>query len=165
MPEDEPPTRRGLLTASVYLLGAGTALLVGVPGARFALTPVRREGGAAWVDLGEATALAQAGAPLELRVRYEARVGYTVGPKPALVLLVPDADEPDGLRALSALCPHKGCNVSWAPEEDAFACPCHAGRFDRSGAPTGGPPNGPLPRLQTRVEDGRLMVRIAEGTA
>lgn len=159
------PSRRGLLAASVYLLGGGTALLVGLPGARFALTPVRHEGSRRWVDLGAAAELAAAGGPLELRIRYEASVGYTVGMRPALVLVVPDDAEPDGVRALSAKCPHKGCNVSWSPDDDAFACPCHEGRFDRAGAPTAGPPDGPLPRLATRVVEGRLEVELGEGQA
>jgi Rieske Fe-S protein len=163
--EDTSPTRRGLLSVAVYLLGSGIALLVGVPGTRFALTPVRREGDATWVDLGPVADIAGSDTPSEKRVRFEARVGYTVGQRPALLLLVPDPAEPDGVRALSPVCPHKGCNVSWAPEEDRFACPCHEGRFDRTGAPVSGPPDGPLPRLETRVREGRLEVRIAEGLA
>ena len=55
--------------------------------------------------------------------------------------------------------------MSWDAGEDAFACPCHRGRFDRGGAPVEGPPTEPLVRVPTELREDRLFARIAEGQA
>lgn len=52
-----------------------------------------------------------------------------------------------GLYALSPLCTHTGCNVSFVSSSSGFACPCHGGTYDFGGAVTGGPP----PRGLTHV--------------
>jgi len=159
------PTRRGLLEASILVSGAGFALALGLPGAAYVLTPLLREDERTWVDLGDLGALRGAAAPLAVRFRYEALRGYTRGSKPGILYVVPDASAPEGLRVLSPICSHKGCNVAWSPEEELFACPCHKGRFDRAGAPVSGPPKAPLARVAVRVEDGHLWAELAESAA
>ena len=159
------PTRRGFLEASIVVSGGSLALALGLPGAAFLLTPVFREGGRTWVDLGALDALAAGEAPLAIRFRYETSRGYTAREKPGLVFVVPDATEELGVRVLSAICSHKGCNVAWSAEEALFACPCHRGRFDTAGEPVAGPPNAPLPRVGVRVEDGHLWAEITEALA
>lgn len=44
--------------------------------------------------------------------------------------------------AYSALCSHEGCPVSYQPEPQRIACPCHGAVFDpaRGGAAEVGPP-------------------------
>jgi Rieske Fe-S protein len=159
------PTRRCLLEASILASGAGLALALGLPAAAFVLTPLLREDGRTWVDLGEVGALRAAPVPTALRFRYEGLSGYTRGSKPGILYVVPDGAEPEGVRVLSPICTHKGCNVAWSPEEDRFACPCHHGRFDRTGAPVSGPPKSPLTRLAVRVEGGHLWAELVESAA
>jgi quinol---cytochrome c reductase iron-sulfur subunit, bacillus type len=159
------PTRRGLLEASIFVSGAGFALALGLPGAAYVLTPLLRADERTWVDLGEVDALRRAGAPLAVRFRYEAQSGYTPASKPGILYVVPDAAEEAGVRVLSPVCSHKGCNVAWSPEEELFACPCHRGRFDRTGEPVSGPPKGPLARIAVRVDGGRLWAELAESAA
>src|SRR5713226_1445079 len=65
--------------------------------------------------------------------------------------------------ALSAACTHMGCLVQWQEEDRTFHCPCHGGLFSASGevdrrSPV--PYVRPLPRLETKVEDGRVYVRV-----
>lgn len=43
-----------------------------------------------------------------------------------------------GYEALNLHCTHEGCTVSY--NGSGFNCPCHGGKFDSSGKPTGGPP-------------------------
>jgi Rieske Fe-S protein len=62
-------------------------------------------------------------------------------------------------RAMSAICPHLGCTVSWDMGREQFVCPCHAGVFSPDGVNLAGPPPRPLDALETRVDDGKLMVR------
>ena len=159
------PTRRRLLEASVIVTAGGFALALGLPGAHFLATPLLREEELTWVDLGELAGLVGAGAPLAVRFRFETWRGYTKGAKPGLLWVVPDADEPSGVRVLSAVCSHKGCNVAWSPEEELFACPCHKGRFAPDGAVHSGPPTAPLPRAKVRVQDGHLWAEIGASLA
>lgn len=52
------------------------------------------------------------------------------------------------LVAYSQKCTHLSCAVIPRPEKGVLHCPCHDGFFDlRSGSPTAGPPQRPLPRV------------------
>ena len=56
------------------------------------------------------------------------------------------------LVAYSQKCTHLACAVIPMPEQGVLHCPCHEGYFDlRSGRPTAGPPNRPLPRILLEV--------------
>jgi len=60
--------------------------------------------------------------------------------------------------AFDGRCTHMGCPVAPDAESGGFACPCHGGRFDASGAPTGGPPKRPLGALPVVGAGGQLSV-------
>jgi len=63
--------------------------------------------------------------------------------------------------ALSSVCPHLGCKVSWEPQNNRFFCPCHNGVFNPEGLGTAGPPKGQsLLRYPLRVEDGLLYIEV-----
>ena len=65
--------------------------------------------------------------------------------------------------ALSSVCPHLGCQVSWQPTEDRFFCPCHNGAFDPQGKATEGPPAAAgqsLAHYPLKVEDGLLFIEV-----
>jgi isorenieratene synthase len=52
--------------------------------------------------------------------------------------------------AFDLRCTHQGCPVLPQVDNDVvagFVCPCHGGRFDAGGVPTGGPPKLPLGRM------------------
>ncbi|MCX7806525.1 MAG: ubiquinol-cytochrome c reductase iron-sulfur subunit [Planctomycetota bacterium] len=68
-------------------------------------------------------------------------------------------DGEDKLVALSAVCTHLGCRVSWVSTEGIFRCPCHGSVF----LPDGRNASGPAPRSLERFAicvgaDGRIMV-------
>lgn len=59
--------------------------------------------------------------------------------------------------AFDLRCTHQGCPVQPVVDGGALAgfnCPCHGGRFDADGTPTGGPPKTPLERFP--IVDGRV---------
>jgi len=63
----------------------------------------------------------------------------------------------DGLLALDATCPHKGCIV--AVESDGLVCPCHNALFDsKNGNVLRGPASYPLERLVVREADGTIYI-------
>jgi Rieske Fe-S protein len=54
--------------------------------------------------------------------------------------------------AYSQKCTHLSCAVIPEPDKGVLHCPCHDGFFDlRSGAPTAGPPQRPLPRITLEI--------------
>ena len=62
--------------------------------------------------------------------------------------------------ALSSVCTHLGCRVSWNADGQELRCPCHGGVFDRHGAVKAGPPSAPLAALPARVDGERILVQM-----
>ncbi len=60
--------------------------------------------------------------------------------------------------AYDGRCTHMGCPVTPDESGGGFSCPCHAGRFDASGRPVGGPPKAPLAPLSVELRGSRLVV-------
>jgi menaquinol-cytochrome c reductase iron-sulfur subunit len=69
----------------------------------------------------------------------------------------PHADE---TVVFSRTCTDLGCPVSWDPGSGWFFCPCHGGIFARDGSPRAGPPERPLFRYATRIEDDWLWIDL-----
>ncbi len=66
--------------------------------------------------------------------------------------------------ALSAACTHMGCIVQWHDADRHFHCPCHGAIFAENGMGIVAPGAKyfllPLPRLETKVEQGNVYVRV-----
>lgn len=64
--------------------------------------------------------------------------------------------------ALSPICKHLGCTVSWESNpqfKNEFFCPCHFGRYTKDGTNVPGtPPNKPLDKYQTKIEGNKLYI-------
>lgn len=60
--------------------------------------------------------------------------------------------------AYSILCTHKGCPVSFKPEQRMLICPCHWSTFDpaRSGSMVIGQASQALPRIELSVEGDKV---------
>lgn len=97
-------------------------------------------------------------------------------PEPRLTLAlaeVPDGGwralaQPDGasifvrrrgerVEALDGRCTHMGCPVA-LDATGGFRCPCHGGRFDADGKPTGGPPTSALASLAASQNGERVVI-------
>lgn len=76
-----------------------------------------------------------------------------------------DGDPDKGqIIAMSAACTHMGCIVQWQASDRKYHCPCHGGLFTEYGKVDAGAAPirylTPLPRLQTKVENGNVYVRV-----
>ncbi|MEO5358153.1 MAG: Rieske 2Fe-2S domain-containing protein [Nitrospirae bacterium YQR-1] len=60
--------------------------------------------------------------------------------------------------ALSPVCTHLGCLVTYNRHKNEFSCPCHGGRYDTEGTVLGGPPPEPLTRLPLKIENGHVFI-------
>ena len=66
--------------------------------------------------------------------------------------------------AMSAACTHLGCIVKWQDSDRKYHCPCHEWLFSEYGKLEGRQEYiNPLPRLETKVEDGKVYVKVPLG--
>ena len=70
-----------------------------------------------------------------------------------------------GIYAISTVCTHLGCIVSYDPEQ-GFECPCHGSTFTTDGTVTKGPAPAPLPWMEvSMLPSGQLVVDNASKVA
>ena len=151
-------SRRGFLkkiTAAIY--GAVT-FLAGLPLISFFVSPAFLKSGEEWIELGPAAEFKK---PKPVGVIYDKLIkdGWNEKTTSATAWVYESENE---LIALSPICTHLGCLVSFDEDRDSFACPCHGGLYDRSGAVIGGPPPKPLKRHKIKIVDGNLLIGIPE---
>jgi Rieske Fe-S protein len=143
--------------------------LAAVPSLTLALAPlgVGKRGGR-WVRTLKLDQLVE-GQPRRVAIVDERHDAWTVERNVELgsVWLVRRGDR---VLALSAVCPHLGCSVNAVMGENVpagqpksegavgFACPCHTSAFDASGKRTSGPSPRDLDTLETKIEDGHVVV-------
>jgi len=59
-------------------------------------------------------------------------------------------DDSGALHAVSPVCTHMKCDVSWNTAEKSWDCPCHGSRFTIEGEVLNGPARDPLERVSLR---------------
>jgi menaquinol-cytochrome c reductase iron-sulfur subunit len=157
-PDLEFPGRRSFI---VILVAAGTAFvgaLLAVPLAMFVSDPLfRKSGGTAWADAGAVSEFADITEPKEPIIQVERRDGWRVVMSRKPVFVMPPDVSPK--RVFSSVCPHLGCQVEWVGNEKHFYCPCHGSVFAEDGSVVQGPSPRGLDYLDSKVEQGRLLVR------
>lgn len=137
------PGRRNFLAR----LLAGLGVLAGLEAAWIAVSTLGARRRAATMD---GTGLLEAG-PVG---RF---APGSVTPFPEAELYLARLDD-GGFLALHRKCTHLGCSVPWRPDEQRFACPCHASAFDIRGAVLNAPATRPLDLFAVEIEHGRVLV-------
>ncbi|NJN76792.1 MAG: Rieske 2Fe-2S domain-containing protein [Synechococcaceae cyanobacterium RL_1_2] len=77
------------------------------------------------------------------------------------VIVIRDPADAAALVAVNALCPHEGCAVDWKGDASEFVCPCHAAKFDPTGAVIEGPAKEALPIYEAKVEEDLVLVKVS----
>lgn len=144
-----------IVVGSVLSLVAGLATLI----SGFLGNALRRRTAEPWVRVGPAGDL-PSGTFQRIVLSTERRHAWIQKQVPMTVYV--RSRLPREPLALLSTCSHLGCSVSWKPELDSFRCPCHLGVFDRDGNVLEGPPPEALTRLETRLEDDDLYVRLPD---
>jgi menaquinol-cytochrome c reductase iron-sulfur subunit len=67
--------------------------------------------------------------------------------------------EGEEFQVFAVNCTHLGCPVRWFPQSGLFMCPCHGGAYYADGERASGPPPRGLFRYQSRIENGKLLIR------
>jgi Rieske Fe-S protein len=148
--------RRSFLVRAIVaihsVIGATVAFFLG--SAVLAPAFSRRED--AWLRAAALDALSD-DEPLPVTLRVARQDGFTQVVDRTVVYLVRMGDE---VRAMHSTCTHLGCRTSYDRENRNIVCPCHGGIYDAHGRVVAGPPPLPLQQLQTRIEDGQVMVQV-----
>ena len=63
-----------------------------------------------------------------------------------------------GFLAMSAICPHLHCIVTWNEVLKKFECPCHGAKFNPRGEILEGPPPRPLDLYKLQIVAGNLVI-------
>ena len=131
----------------------------------------------AWTDLYQATRMKVLGAVKDMLVENADYPVHLIGDRLAVPQLTAEdlvpgegdvvmvggrklavfCDERGTLHAMSPVCTHMGCHVSWNTAEKSWDCPCHGGRFDALGQVLNGPPLRPL-EARPLVEPGPAVI-------
>lgn len=159
---DQVPTRdacgrRGFLVRAIAAIhgamGATVAFILG--GAVLAPAFTRRDD--AWLRAAAFDALPD-NEPLPVTLRVTRQDGFMHVVDRTVVYLVKTGDQQ--VRAMHSTCTHLGCRTSYDRETNRIVCPCHGGAYDLEGQVVAGPPPSPLQRLETRIEDGHVLVEV-----
>ncbi|HEX3269967.1 MAG TPA: Rieske (2Fe-2S) protein [Ktedonobacterales bacterium] len=150
-------SRRGILAGGLGAVAAAAAgVAVGVSVDRVVNAPqpwpaMVPEGAGAWLPVASADSLVEGQV---LRFTANSVVGFI-------------RRTADGFAALSGACTHMGCFLDWNASARTYDCPCHGGRFTEAGAAAPSSPVAyrPLPKLQTRVEQGKVWVYVPSTSA
>ena len=144
-------------------LGCGA---LAVPIGRFADAPSREgQGGGRWIRAVPLEALRE-GEPKRVSLAADHKDAWTLEKNVelgAVWLLRKGAS----VLAWSTTCPHLGCSVDRAPSGKGFYCACHDSSFDGTGKRESGPSPRDLDALETRIDDGVVVVdyrRFRQGT-
>jgi menaquinol-cytochrome c reductase iron-sulfur subunit len=128
----------GLLGALVALVPAGAGLVV-------MLAPLRRRlGGGDAVRVTTLDALHEDGVPRKFPVLANKRDGWTQFPMVPVGAVLLRRIAGGKVQAFNAVCPHAGCLVGLAADQQGYFCPCHNSAFTLDGAVGG--PSSPSPR-------------------
>ena len=159
--DDEPRTSRRTLAIATAVGACAVAAAAAVPAIALVVAPLQGgKGGGRWVRTLKLDQLKD-GVPRRVAVVDDRKDAWTVEKNVDLgsVWLVRDGEK---VRAFSAVCPHLGCSVNAVPAADGksagFACPCHTSSFSPDGKRTSGPSPRDLDVLETKIEDGHVVV-------
>jgi menaquinol-cytochrome c reductase iron-sulfur subunit len=155
-------SRRGFVAGVVGVLGGIIAAVVGLPAVGYLLSPGLKGAGSskeAWQPLGLVDDLV-VGEPRLFSFTQTSQVGWerTAKSYGVYVLRKPD----DSYDVFSNVCTHLSCRVSYKPDLEQYVCPCHDGHFAKDGSIVSGPQPRGLDGFEYKVEDGTLLIYLAE---
>lgn len=148
--------RRKFMEVGIYAITGAITAVSGIALTRFAVGTSLRTEKTKWIEV-ELEESGKANPDFNRVVlEYERKDGWLTSPAKSLVYV--KRVNKDEVIAISAVCTHLGCIVTWDADQQIFKCPCHDGRYDPQGRVISGPPPKPLRRHNTKIEDGRILL-------
>jgi Rieske Fe-S protein len=128
--------RRGFLKrVAAITVGALVAIVPSAAGLVVFLDPLRRRSRSSdLVRVGSIDQLPADGRPRRFAVLAAHEDAWNRVPqRPVGAVYLRREPGSDRVDAVSAVCPHAGCFVTFQEQEGLFSCPCHGSRFERTG--------------------------------
>lgn len=154
--DSESPERRkflGRTLAAINLFVFGS-VLVPVVGFIFSPLSIRRK--SEWIPIVDENDI-PIGTTKEIRFTTKVRDGYRIADRTYAVYV---RRTQEGVLVINPSCTHLGCKVNYQEAKDRFVCPCHGGVFDAVGDNVSGPPPKPLERYASRLDGGKVFIRL-----
>ena len=153
----EATGRRRFLGRIIAAIHTAIGATLGVVLGRAVLSSAEVSAAEQWLPGGRLADLSP-GQPTPVMLRVARHDGYAQVVDRRTVFLIRTSDTQ--VTALDSTCTHLGCRVSWDADAQELICPCHGGRYDRTGAVKSGPPPSPLATFETRIDGGDVLVRV-----
>jgi quinol---cytochrome c reductase iron-sulfur subunit, bacillus type len=145
--------RRNFLLLLPVTIFAGVAATIATAAFRY-LRPLYTRSEPKWSNVAPVSQL-KGEKPIMRSILAEHQAGWASTVEEHFVYVLPGEKH----QALSSVCPHEGCNVSWRDDTNGFFCPCHDSYFASDGSRVSGPSLRGLDPLPTREQDGVLQVQ------
>lgn len=147
-------SRREFVTIVTGVIGSIMAALIALPGISFILAPaLNAKKSTGWVSLGPLENY-PIGIPTLFNFTRTNINGWEKTSNSYGVYILRKSDTE--IKALTNVCTHLGCRVTWDEARELYGCPCHTAYFDIEGLVADGPPPKPLPQFETKIEEGNL---------
>ena len=162
MPKTHAVTRHDFVFAVTAFLGTIMGVVIGIPALGYLIAPsLKKTESEAWIPAGPLDNYPVNEPTLFSFTRTQIN-GWekTVNSYGVFIIRMADGQ----VQALSNICTHLSCRVNWNNDLQEFVCPCHDGRFSEDGSVISGPPPRPLYPVETKVENGELMIYFKEGS-
>ncbi len=155
-------SRNDFVKASVGALGAIIGAVIGVPAIGYIISPATKaQESEAWVPAG-APENYEIGVPTLFNFTRSKINGWEKTVNSYGVYILRKSPAEGDFLALSNVCTHLGCRVTWNEENQDYPCPCHEAQFDINGDVISGPPPRPMDKYETKVEEGTLFIHFVE---
>jgi len=154
---DHQVSRRNFMVRTIIGIFATIGAVLVVPFGGFSILPALRKKETGWSDAGTINDLA-VDLPQERRFSMVVKSGWQEEKQERSIWIVKRND--GSITAFAPNCPHLGCGYRWFPEDRLFKCPCHGSIFDINGKIISGPSPRSLDALETRIEEGKILVKF-----
>jgi menaquinol-cytochrome c reductase iron-sulfur subunit len=157
-------SRNEFVKIVVGAVGTAIGAVIAIPAVGYLLTPavesMRANTGDSWVPAGPLENY-QVGVPQLYNFTRTRVNGWerTINSYGVYILRQSETET----KAMSNICTHLSCRVTWNEEQQEYLCPCHDAAFTKDGQVAGGPPPRPMDEYPTKVEDGTLFFNFLEG--
>ncbi|HYM49266.1 MAG TPA: ubiquinol-cytochrome c reductase iron-sulfur subunit [Candidatus Limnocylindrales bacterium] len=144
-------SRRRFAIAGTQVVGAGVAVMLGVPIVGFLLNPIFRPRSIIEQKVGFIGNIPP-DQPTPFKFPFSPQSSWPAPEANYILYVVRSGSGLDQVRVFSNICSHMQCPVRWDPALKLFLCPCHGGLYDLNGVNVGGPPPRPLPQWVHRID-------------
>jgi menaquinol-cytochrome c reductase iron-sulfur subunit len=154
----EPVNRRDFIKIVTGFAASVMGAIIGLPAIGYLVGPALKKTNVdAWIPAG-LLADYPIGSPKFFRFTRSKVKGWEKTVNSYGVFVV--RKDENNIMAVSNVCTHLSCLVSWHADLQHYVSPCHDGHFDITGNVLSGPPPRPLDEFATKVEDGKLYIQF-----